>query len=220
MNLDSILQQVMSFAGTFNPALAALLFAMCSVGEFGISVPYVLETIWLLSGYNAGTGVLPFHHLLLLWLVSHLGRQSGAALLYYLSRFGTLPLVRLYRKRFQTGVSAKLSENKGIASRLFRRINQPSPFAVASGRLFWLRIPLTLTLGAKRQYRTLALGVLLSSLIWDSLYISLGAVLGVNVVVKPPQMILYSLAGLTVLYMASLVVGRVIRLRPSGSKTG
>jgi membrane-associated protein len=214
MNLENILQQVLSFTGTFNPNLVIALFLICSIGEFGASIPYLLETIWLLSGYHLGTGVLSPFHLVLLWLVAQAGRQLGATMLYHLSRFGSIPLMKLYRKYFGASLSEKVSRSNAMPFKLLRKINYLSPFSIALGRLFGLRIPLTLTLGAGRQLRILSLGVLLSSLIWDSIYISLGVV-GGKAVLKPVEMILYSLIGLTVLYVVTFVIRRLSRLRSS-----
>jgi len=215
MNLESILQQVLSFAGTFNYKLVIFLFLICSIGEFGASVPYLLETVWLLSGYHLGAAILSPFHMVLLWLVAQLGRQTGAIMLYHLSRFGSMPLMKVYQKYFATSLSGKLSENNVMPLKLLRRINYLSPFSIASGRLLGLRVPLTLTLGIKRQLKTLSMGVLLSSLVWDTIYIVLGTVTGANVVLKPAQMILYSLIGLTILYAATFAFRRLSRLRLS-----
>jgi membrane protein DedA with SNARE-associated domain len=215
MNLEVIFQQVFNLAGTFNPTLIVFLFLICSIGEFGASVPYLLETVWLLSGYNFAAGVLSFLDLVLLWLVAQVGRQIGGTMLYYLGRFGSMPLIKLYHKHFEASLSGKLSEKNAMPFNLFRRMNFLSPFSIALGRLFGLRIPLTLTLSVKKQLRTLLLGIVLSSLVWDGMYIFLGAVVGANVVLKPAQMILYSLIGLTILYAVSFAIRRLLKLRAS-----
>lgn len=212
MNLEDFFQQVLIFAGTFNVKLIISLFLICAIGEFGASIPYLLETVWLLSGYHLGTGVLPPLHLGLLWLVAQAARQTGVAALYHLSRFGSMPLMKVYQKYFAASLSGKLSANDSAPFRLVRRINYLSPFSIASGRLFGLRIPLTLTLAVKGRRKTLSLGVLLSSLVWDGIYISLGVVGGV-VLVKPAQMILYSLIGLTLLYALTFTLKRLSRFR-------
>jgi membrane protein DedA with SNARE-associated domain len=213
MNLEALFQQAFNLAGTFSPTLVVFLFIICFIGEFGICIPYLLETIWLLSGYNFGTGVIPLIDLLLLWLVAQVGRQAGGFTLSYLGRFGSMPIIKFYNKHFEASVSEKLAEDNSTTVNFFRRINFLSPFSVALGRLVWLRIPITLILGAKRQLKTLSLGVLLSSLVWDGIYISLGIVVGANVVLEPFQMILYSLAGLTLLYVTNFAVRRLLRLR-------
>lgn len=213
MNPEALFQQAFNLAGTFNPTLVVFLFVICFIGEFGICIPYLLETIWLLSGYNFGTGVIPLSDLVLLWLVAQVGRQAGGITLSYLGRFGSMPIIKFYNKHFEASVSEKLAENNSTTVSFFRRINFLSPFSVALGRLIWLRIPITLILGAKKQLKTLSLGILLASLVWDGMYIFLGAVVGARAALKPPQMIIYSLIGLTLLYAVSFAVRHLWKLR-------
>jgi membrane-associated protein len=213
MNLEAFFQQAFTLAGTFNTTLVIFLFIICFIGEFGICIPYLLETIWLMSGYNFGTGVIPLTDLLLLWLVAQVGRQSGGFTLSYLGRFGSMPIIKFYNKHFEASVNEKLAENDSPTVSFFRRINFLSPFSVALGRLIWLRIPITLILGAKKQLKTLSLGILLASLVWDGMYIFLGAVVGARATVKPSQMILYSLVGLTLLYAISFAARHLWKLR-------
>jgi uncharacterized membrane protein YuzA (DUF378 family) len=47
------------------------------------------------------------------------------------------------------------------------------------------------------------------------MYIFLGAVVGAHSTLKPPQMIMYSLIGLTILYMVSFAVRHLWKLRTS-----
>lgn len=211
MNLESILQQILNFTGTFNFNLIIFLFLICSIGEFSFSVPYLLETVWILSGYNLGTGTFSFYHLVLLWLVAQAGRQTGAAGLYHLSRLGSIPIMKLYQKYLEASVSKKLSNNNSAPVKFVRKINYLSPFSIALGRLIWMRIPLTLTLGIKRKPKVLSAGVFLSSLVWDSVYISIG-VIGASATLKPIQMILYSLIGLTVLYTVTFAIRHLPKL--------
>lgn len=215
MNLEALIQQAFNLAGTFNPTLVIFLFIICFIGEFGICIPYLLETIWLLSGYNFGTGVIPLIDLLLLWLVAQVGRQAGGMTLSYLGRFGSMPIVKFYNKHFEANVNEKLAENNTTTVSFFRRINFLSPFSVALGRLIWLRIPISLILGAKKQLKTLSLGILMASLVWDGLYIFLGAVVGAHTALKPAQMILFSLIGLTLLYAGTFAFRHLWKLGTS-----
>jgi membrane protein DedA with SNARE-associated domain len=215
MSIDGIFQQVFNLAGTFSPMLLAALFLLCMIGEFGLPFAYLLETIWLVAGYNLGNGSLPFLDLLGLWVVAQLGRQAGALVLYYVGRLGSTPLMKLYDKYFGAKLSEKLSGNSSGVFGFLRRLNYLSPFPVALGRLFGLRIPLTLALGVRKRMGALSLGILLSSLVWDGIYVCLGAIVGVNVVLQPYQLILYSLAGLTLLYAVGFAFSRLRRLRIS-----
>ena len=215
MNLEALFQQAFSLAGTFNQTLVIFLFVICFIGEFGLCIPYLLETIWLMSGYNFGTGAIPLIDLLLLWLVALVGREGGGITLSYLGRFGSMPIIRFYNKHFEASVAEKMAENNSATVGFFRRINFLSPFSVAMGRLLWLRIPISLILGAMKRLKTLSLGILLASLVWDGMYIFLGAVVGAHTALKPPQMIIYSLIGLTVLYAVSFAVRHLWKLRTS-----
>ena len=192
--------------GTFNTTLVIFLLVICFIGEFGPVIPYLLETIWLMTGYNFGTGVIPLIDVVLLWTVALVGRMAGAVLLSYLGRFGSMSIIKFYNKHFEASVSEKLDENSSAKTKWYRKINFLSPFSVAMGRILWLRIPLSLILGAKKQMKALTLGILLSSLAWDGLYIVLGAVLGAHTKLQPTQMILYSLVGLTLLYLGTFAV--------------
>jgi membrane-associated protein len=213
MNLEALFQQAFSLAGTFNPTLVIFLFVICFIGEFGLCIPYLLETIWLMSGYNFGTGAITAVDLLLLWLVALVGREAGGITLSYLGRFGSMPIIRFYNKHFEASVAEKMEENKSTSVSFFRRVNFLSPFSVAMGRLLWLRIPISLILGAMKRLKTLSLGILLASLVWDGMYIFLGAVVGAHTALKPAQMIIYSLIGLTVLYIVSFAVRHLWKLR-------
>jgi hypothetical protein len=86
-----------------------------------------------------------------------------------------------------------------------------SPFSIAYGRLLGLRIPLTITLAVKKRLVVLPAGVLLSSVVWDAIYITLGATAGRIAVLKPVQMLFASIAGLTLLYLVVFIVRRLLR---------
>lgn len=211
--LESILQQVASYAGDFSPRLVVLLFLLLAIGEFGIfSIPYLLETVWLLSGYNFSTGRISFLELAILWLSAQAGRQAGIITLYYLSRLGSLPLKKL-RARYSQSESSGLTESSLVPFKFLRKLNLLSPFSVALGRLFWLRVPLTLTLAFLKRLRVLSLGVLISSIIWDGVYITAGETVGAHAPIQPTQMILFSLVGMTVLYATIFVIRRLLMRR-------
>jgi membrane-associated protein len=214
MNLEAFLAHVLEITGTFNLRIAIALYLVCTFGEIGFSIPYLLETVWLLVGYQLARGVLSPFDLFLIWLTAQAGRQTGAIALYYFSQYGSAPLLKLYRKYFERKVTGKHLIPAGIA----RRLTGLSPFSVAFGRLFGLRMPITFTLGVQKKWSVLLLGVVLSSAIWDGIYIALGNIVGIAVVPKPINMILYSLAGLTVLYVSTLTVRYLLHIRSSRTK--
>ena len=188
--------------GTFNLELVLLLFVLCFCGEILLaSVPYLLETVWLIAGYNLTAGTLSLFHLSLLWLIALMGRETGALLLFSVSRLGSLPLTRLYQKYVGKRIE-KFSGNDNWFSRILQKLESfISPFTIALGRLLGLGTPLTVVLGVRKQYRILFLGILLSSIIFDGIFLIIGAVVGANTMVKPPEMVLFSLIGLTLFYL-------------------
>ena len=215
MNLEALVQEAFKMAGTYDFKLIIFLFLICAIGEFGlISIPYLLETVWLSSGYNFSIGLLTPFHLLFLWLVAQVARQTGAVILFYCGRFGSVPVMKFYQKYIKARLSKKLS-NQASPFKFFK-MNVLSPFSVAMGRLLGLRVPLSLAVGAKRQLRTNILGILIASLIWDSTYIVLG-IFGGRIQLKPSQMMIFSLIGLTVIYVVTLTV-RYLRQRSTIQK--
>ena len=211
MSLGDIGAQILALTATLDPRIAALLFAICAIGELGVSIPYVLEGIWLLTGYQLGAGTLSPLHLTVLWLAAQCGRQVGAMALYRVGRLGTPPLMKLYDRLHLSRFFSRITAKSGA----FNRLNLSSPFSVAYGRLFGMRIPVAMALAVKKKPGMLSLGVLFSSIIWDAVYISLGIIFGSTAVIKPAYIFLASLAGLTIIYLVTFGVRRLARrLRP------
>ena len=106
-------------------------------------------------------------------------------MLFSVTRLGSLPLTRLYQKYVEKRIK-KFSGNDNWFSRILQKLESYiSPFTIALGRLLGLGTPLTVVLGVKKQYRILFLGVLLSSIIFDGIFLIVGAVVGANTMVKP-----------------------------------
>lgn len=206
MNWAEFFSQGLTLLGTFNIKIGLFLFLINLIGEAtALSVPYLLETTWLLAGYQFSHGVLPFWGLALMVLVAIAGRQLGELILFgVVSSGSTLVTKYMNRLKLKTDVS------DATIVRLFRKINLLSPFWVALGRLLWLRIPLTLILGTKRQLRVLMLATVLSSLVYDATYITLGAVVGTTIKLEPWRIFLYFLAGLTVIYLLTFAIRRLL----------
>jgi arginine exporter protein ArgO len=64
-------------------------------------------------------------------------------------------------------------------------------------------------LGVKKQYRVLFLGVIISSIIFDGIFLTVGIVVGANTMVKPAEMVLFSLAGLTFFYLVVFSIRQI-----------
>jgi membrane-associated protein len=207
MDIQGIIAQIVNLLSTASPQVALVLFSICAIGEFGIAIPFILETFWILCGYQLLKGQLSPFSLALMILGAAGGRVAGSLVLYYLSQYGSLPLIRFYKNHF----GKKLSDRNAVPRKIAAGLTNLSPFAIALGRLMWLRIPLTLTLAAQRRGKTLIIAVFLAAVAWDATYIVLGATAGTALMARPLNMILYSVAGLSLLYGATYAVRRVRR---------
>ena len=207
MNFEHLLTDGLQLVSGFTPKIAIFIFLVCFIGEgFIISIPLVFETVWLAAGYQLSAGVLRWTDLILLMLMGQLGRQAGAFVLYSLSRSGT----RFFQKFIAKRIPRKDSEEDSPL-KILRHIDSISPFGVALGRLMWLRIPLTILLGARRRFKPLMLGILISGTIYECVYIGLGAVVGSAAKPKTPYVILYFAAGLTAFYALAFGVRMLIK---------
>ena len=215
MDIQAVFGEVVGLLSTASPLVVLALFFICVIGEFGPAIPFLLETIWILSGYQLSHWIIsgypvsdsmsPPLSLLLLIAGATAGREAGSIALYYFSQYGSMPLIMFYHRHF----AGKADDKKTIPQKISQGLGHLSPFTVAFGRLIWLRIPLTLTLGTQRKLGVLVSGVFLSALVWDGSYVILGATAGTAVMAKPGNMVIYSVAGLSFLYAAAFVVKRI-----------
>jgi membrane-associated protein len=207
MNFEQLLTDGLQLVSGFTPKIAIFIFLVCFIGEgFIISIPLVFETVWLAAGYQLSAGVLPVTDLILLMLMGQLGRQAGAFVLYSLSRSGTKFFQRFIARRIP-----RKDPEEDSPLKILRHIDSISPFGVALGRLMWLRIPLTLLLGARRRFKPLMLGILISGTIYECVYIALGAAVGSTAKPNTPYVLLYFAAGLTAFYALAFGVRMLIR---------
>lgn len=206
MNFEQLFAQGLNLVGAFTPRIALLIFMLCFIGEgFIISIPFVYETVWLVAGYQLVSGVLPIPDLILLGVTAQLGRQAGALVLYFLSRRGTTFFAKFIARRLP-----RKDPEEGTPLKILKKIDKISPFGVALGRLLWLRIPLTLLLGARRRLKTLMVGIVISGFIYEAVYVGLGAVVGTA---KPDssEVLIYFVAGLALLYSITFGVRLIFK---------
>jgi membrane-associated protein len=211
MNIQQITQDVLSIAGTFNVWLIISLFFLCFINEFGLSIPYLMESVWILVGYNTLSGIIPVYQLFIIWITAVTGRMVGATCLYKLLGLGSTWIMKIYHKFFGSFLKEPKANDNSLPQRIMRRINLFSPFSVALGRLMWLKIPLTLLLSMRKQLKTLLTAISLSSAIWDGTYIIVG-VIGGNTRLSPAWFILYSIGALTVIYGLIFLIRRIFKL--------
>ncbi len=216
--IEGLFSQVAAFTGTLTPALVLTIFLITAIGEFATGIPYLLETIWLSTGYFLITGAISPAGFGAVVLAAESGRMVGAAALYSVARAGSGPIIKLYMRILGKTVSesgaqtdsAKTEKKAGWRQwtpvRFMKKIDYLSPFSVAIGRLLWLRIPLTLTLAARKDWKTLLVAVLMQGTVWDLTYVTAGAILGATFKPSPGRMVLFSLAGLTLFYTITMLV--------------
>lgn len=212
MSWSGFLSQALEITSQFNFKIAIILYLLCAIGEIGFSIPYILETIWLLAGYNLAHHTLSLNDLLYIWLVAQAGRQSGSVVLYYSGVLGLAPLKKLY-KRF---IEPRLPKKQYVPAGITKHLTNPTPFSIAIGRLLGLRLPLALAMSAKRKLANLALGVIISSVIWDGIYLIIGITVGK--VVKTEWIVVYSVVGLTALYILVLLIRYWVQKRSTRHK--
>jgi membrane protein DedA with SNARE-associated domain len=212
MNWSAFLSQALDITSHFNLEIALILFLLCAIGEVGFGIPYILETIWLLAGYNLAHDALNPYNLLLIWLVAQAGRQAGSLALYYSGVLGMVPLRKFY-KRF---VEPRIPKKQFIPAGIAKHLTDPSPISIGLARLLGLRVPMALAMSARHKLSSLALGVIISSIIWDGIYLIIGITVG-NVI-KTEWVVLYSVGGLTVLYISVLAIRYWIQKRSLKNK--
>lgn len=219
MSLEGLLSQILHLVGTSTPGISLFLFIICMIGEaFVVSIPLVFETTWVAAGYQLHAGVLKVPDLLLMMLSAQLGRQVGALIMYSLSRRGTSFFSRFITRRIPRDLAG---EHSSLGARFLRHIDSISPFGVAMGRLFYLRVPLTLLLGARHRLKTLVLGIAISSTIYESVYLSLGAIVGTTHIPTSGYLLLYFAGGLAGLYATFAGIRLAVKVtRRHCSRTG
>lgn len=208
------LTRSLGLLAALDPRALALLVLVCAIGEFAIGIPYVLESIWLLTGYYLGAHTLSIWRMLALWLLAQCGRQAGSISLYYIAGLGTRTATRLDRRIHLSRLIPRAVLNSSVLD----RVSRPSPFSIALCRLLGLRVPVALVSAGRHKLKPLLIGVLLSSVAWDAVYISVGLIVGTKASLKPVEMLLASLIGLTLVYLVTFAVRRLVKhLKPAAA---
>jgi membrane protein DedA with SNARE-associated domain len=148
-----------------DPAVLGVLFSLGIVGDIGVPLLFTVEVFLFFTSYNVG----PLStQVLLVVLMLLLGRETGAASLYWVSRILGSPLINRVGKRFPW----LPNRIKWVETRLNR---QPA-LSVAVVRLTpgLLQIPSLAAGGMRLRYFDFALGVALSSLAYDIVIILFG----------------------------------------------
>ncbi len=152
-------------------ALAGL-FLVAALGEVGIPFPFLVDTVVFLTSYQSGP--LSFQVALVL-LMLLLGRQSGAAGVYWVTRSVGPPAVNWFTRRFPSFGHdfSKMSD----------RLNRKAPLALVIARLTPGLLTLTsVASGAMRtRYLLFVLGVGAYSIIADGVLAVSGFLAGLGI---------------------------------------
>jgi membrane-associated protein len=233
MDVGGLVAQAVSLTGSFNLWLVLAIFLITLFAEFGISIPYLLESIWLLVGYGISTHAMSPASIVIFCMIGLCGREIGASSLYRISGFGATPAMKIYDKiiasrnpiikkivlplarfvnRFFLSKSNIEEEIEGRERALFKKIACRSPFSVALGRFTWLKLPITISMGMARELFVLMLGVALFSLAWDSLYILIG-LFGASSKISSTMMLICTISGFITVQVSIFFIRRWIKLR-------
>ena len=169
--LDIISQGLATLSNGDAVALTTL-FLVLVLSEFGIPLPFVMQGVRFYIGYTLGQGS---PSVLLLLPILVLGRQSGAAGLYWLTRLLSNSVANWYHRRFKR---IKIETEK-----IKVKLQLKTPFmlgAIVLGRITpGLLVPTSLASAViGLNYGYFALGVFISSAIYDAVFISLAALFG------------------------------------------
>ena len=160
---------------TTNPPGLAILFALAVITDIGIPVPFILDTILMLTAYRALFSLHPnWMPVLMILIMLFIGRQVGSGILYLLSRYLGTSFLNWIKKHFP-------SVGRGVDS--FKiRLNHWAPLVVVTGRLTpGLLQFTTIASGTIRmRYHYFALGIALASIIYDGLLILLAFIVAHN----------------------------------------
>lgn len=148
-----------------NPTTLTVLFSLGILGDIGFPLLFTVEMFLFFASYNVG----PLStQTLLIVLMLLLGREGGAALLYWVSRLVGKPLVNRVGRRFPRLLDWMERVRPGLS--------RHSVLSVAVVRLTpgMLQIPSLVAGVMPIRYLEFVLGVALSSLIYDVVLILLG----------------------------------------------
>ncbi len=168
-NLELVFSNLVAAFDSPNPPGLIILFSLAVITDIGIPVPFVLDTVLMVTAYKVMTSGDPhWTPVLMIILMLFIGRQVGSGILYLLSRYLGNGFLNRLDKRFPS-IGSRLDAFKV-------RLSHWATLMVVTGRLTpgLLQIT-TLASGTIRmRYQYFALGIALASIIYDGLLILLG----------------------------------------------
>jgi hypothetical protein len=210
--MEQIVEYYVSLVSGTHPVLWLLIFGLCLVNEcIAASIPYVLETTWLMAGVLLGDGEITVLVVAPLVLAAVLGRLAGMALFYVLVSAGSPWFFRRFPK-----LRVRLDDSN--FSRRLQSRHWSVSLWIALGRLLWLRFPISIVMSLSKRFWPLAWGVAISAFVFEVTYIGVGATVGNAVDLGPAQLLPYFILGITAAFGLGLGIRqlwRMIRPKPA-----
>jgi membrane protein DedA with SNARE-associated domain len=173
--VESFLTPLLTFIeATFrpeNPSSLLVLALLAAVTDIGIPIPFFLDTILILTSYNAFYNLSAnFLPMILIVVALFVGRQIGSGILYVVARFLGKGFIDWLKRRFPS-VGNRLDADKLGNSRW-------TWVAIVTGRLTpgLLQITSVAAGTIRLRYDYFILGVAVSSLVYDAILVVLGLI--------------------------------------------
>jgi membrane protein DedA with SNARE-associated domain len=164
--IDQLITAAMGAITSGSPWAILTLFFVVALTECGIPFPFILDSVLFVSAYQAN--VNPWHIVIVI-LIVFLGRHFGSSLIYWATRLLGNVVIYWFGKRFK-----HLRQNW---ESLTEKLSSRAPMAIAITRVTGLMTLASVFSGAMRiHYASFAIGVSLSSLIFDGSLIILGLI--------------------------------------------
>ncbi|MBI2832498.1 MAG: hypothetical protein HYX79_09605 [Chloroflexi bacterium] len=155
-----------------NLKIIGAMLLLTVLGEGYIQVPLLMESIWMITGYQSSINSTALLNVSLIFLVAQTGRQIGISAIYLLVSAFNTPLSRFYASRIQKHKYYK----KYLDNQCFYNVKFLSLPSATLGMLTWLNGPIKLMLILNKKARILLLSTLLSGMVFDGIYMGIGAV--------------------------------------------
>ena len=158
-----------------NPRGLIFLFFLAVITDIGVPVPFVLDTILLLTAFKVWINPDPnWMPVAMIVLMLFMGRQIGSGFLYAMFRYPGNAFLGRIGKRFPR-IGRRLESFE-------ERLRHWAPLVVVTGRLTpgLLQITTVASGTFRMRYRYFALGIAMASLIYDGILIILAFIAAHN----------------------------------------
>ena len=207
--VDQLISTAMTAITTGSPLAIVTLFLVVALTECGVPFPFVLDSVLFFTSYQAGVSIW---NILFVMFIVFLGRQFGAAIIYWLTRLLGNAVIYWFGKRYK-----HLKENW---AQLTVKLSSQAPMAIAMVRITGLMTVASMVSGAmKIRYIQFFFGVALSALIFDGALILLGLItkFGFSFIDFTPS-VWHVAIGLIVIMILIMVISRLISKKRSAAR--